>query len=110
MNQLTFGDIPERGVRGILSSHQHAEDDAPGWTEMAASALRDFALDCETFTIEEARASVTARVGEPEELRAWGAVTLYAQRRKWIEKTGAYRSAVSSNGSPKPVYRAGASA
>jgi len=109
--QRTFADLSgptAAGQRGIDSAHRHAEADAPGWTEEAAEALRKFARRTGAeFTIEEARADVTADVGEPDELRAWGAVTQMATRRQWIERTGRYRSAVSSHNSPKPVYRAG---
>lgn len=109
--QRTFADIrpgpTPAGEIGIASSHEHAETDEPGWTDRAVDALRAFARTAAEFTIEQARACLIDRVGEPDELRAWGAVTQAAQRRGFIERTGAYRPAISSNGSPKPVYRAG---
>lgn len=92
------------GEVGIASSAAHAEDDAPGWLERAVDALRRFAWTVPDFTIEEARAAM--HVDPPAELRAWGAVTQTAVRRGIIERTGGFRSAESSNGSPKPVYRA----
>lgn len=93
------------GEVGIARSQQSAEHSTPGWTEMAALCLCGYAQTHDTFTIEEARAAMS--VPEPPELRAWGSATQMAQRRGWIERTGTYRQATSSNGSEKPVYRRG---
>lgn len=93
------------GEVGIASSIEHAEHDSPGWLERAVDALASFARSTVEFTIEEARAGMA--IEAPAELRAWGAVTRAALRRKIIVPTGAYRSAQSSNGSPKAIYRRG---
>jgi len=108
---MSTGPTPA-GETGIARAQQHAERASPGWTETAAAALRAYALQVESFTIEEARHEVLLyrHVEEPPELRAWGAATQMAQRRQWIERTGQYRQASSSNGSEKPVYRRGARA
>lgn len=112
MNQLTFDSLPQgptpAGELGIARAREHAERVHAGWTSEAAQGLREYALRFADFTIDEARAYIA--VEEPPELRAWGAATQMAVRRKWIERTGAYRSAGSSNGSPKPVYTRGAKA
>ncbi len=98
----------DKGADGIDRSHRHAEADAPGWTETAALALGQFAQTVEDFTIDQARQSDVVRAaGEPDELRAWGAATQRATREKLIRRTERYRSADSSNGSPKPVYERG---
>lgn len=92
----------------IAMARDGAEREMNGWTEEAAQALREFSRTVANFTIEEARVHVADRVGEPSERRAWGAVALWATRRRWIERTGQFR--VDSYGSPKTVYRAGVNA
>lgn len=47
----------------------------------------------------------TGRVADPPDTRAWGAVFHAASRKGLIVKTGEYRAAVTSNGSPKPVWK-----
>lgn len=105
-----FGPTPA-GEIGIQRSHEHAERDEPGWTERAAAALFAFAKRTAPadFTIEQARAAVEPVVGAPVELRAWGAVTQRALRRRWIERVD-FRRTHSSNGTFMPTYRAGGAA
>lgn len=102
---ITTGPTPA-GLDGIERSRKHAEADSPGWTERAADALVVAVRNRGDATVDEVRNSVEALVGAPAEARAWGAATRFAMRRKWIEPTGSYRRAESSNGSAKPVYRA----
>lgn len=94
------------GIDGIERARKHAEADSPGWTENAATELAIVLRSRIDATIDEVRSVVETVVGSPEEGRAWGAATQLALRRKLIVPTGSYRRAESSNGSPKPVYRA----
>lgn len=92
---------------GIRRAQDHAEADAPGWTEEAAAFLREYARNCSgTFLCEQARAASKHWVPEPENGKAWGAAALYAMKRGWIVKAG-FGPASSSNGSPKTLFRAG---
>ena len=56
------------------------------------------------FTMEELRNHYT-ELPKPPDARAWGSVTRQAVACGIIVRTGGYRAAVSSNGSPKPLYR-----
>ena len=76
------------------------------WVEEAVSFVAIFATiaDHRDFTMEELRTSFTI-IPPPPDARAWGSVTRQAVARGIIVRTGGYRAAVSSNGSPKPLYR-----
>lgn len=99
-------DYKARAEQGIRSSAEHAEQDVPGWGEMALAAVLRFANSSQhPFTMEECRGVVTFYgLPDPPELRAWGAVTQNAIRQGIIIPTGQYARAQSSNGSPKPLY------
>ena len=80
------------------------------WVEEALCLVRLYAASefTELFTIEQARNwMVPAVLRAPHDARAWGTVTRLAVSRGIIIRTGGYRAAVSSNGSPKPLYRKG---
>lgn len=87
----------------------------PEWCAKACDALRKFAAaqgDGVLFTLELARGVIELQrsVPEPVDRRAWGQATLMAVRREYIERTKTYHPAVSSNGTAKVCYRAGAKA
>lgn len=91
----------------------HAAGDAAArkagseWVEDTLSTLalkvRFYDHDTE-FTMEEARNTLGSFL-PVHDRRAWGPVTRQAVARGIIVRTGGYRAAVSSNGSPKPLYR-----
>jgi hypothetical protein len=97
-----------RAETGMDRAQQRAEKNAPGWTDLAIARLRTYAESIypRGFTMEQARAALAGVVPEPAELRSWGAVTVGARRQRFIEETGQYLPAASSNGSPKREYRA----
>lgn len=103
----------QRADRGIKSSAQHAEQDAPGWQEDAMHYLRWFCRlmarrTCNQFHIEAFRQWAASKgLKQPEELRSYGALTQRAIREKLIHPTGLYARAVSSNLSPKMIYQPG---
>lgn len=110
MNQLTLDLSRMRGDVGAERAASRAERTQPGWIDRAAEAVRGFAVGSGpfAFTIEEARASFQAPEGV--DLRAWGHVTRRAVQLGYIEPTGDYAPAASSNGSPKRLYRKGKAA
>jgi len=103
--QLDLVDACERRDDGIRRAKEHAESDAPGWTEAAAAYLREYARQTcgEPFLVENA--IEVYRGARPANKRAWGAATQLAARRGWIVKAG-YALARSSNQSPKCTWRA----
>jgi hypothetical protein len=106
-----FQQAARRRDAGIASAARHAEQDAPGWVELAALEIHRYASSVfpQDFTIEEARAAIEHKLPKPSELRAWGGVTKLCKARAYIEAVeGVWRCAASSNGSPKQAYRAGA--
>lgn len=76
------------------------------WVENAITSVRWYAGFTwpKDFTMEELRTSLIF-LDAPPDARAWGSVTRQAVARGIIVRTGGYRAAVSSNGSPKPLYR-----
>lgn len=103
-----------RGEQGIERAAEHAERVLPGWCDRAAEAVRQALqrtrMD-DAFTIEQVRGAIaTADLlpEDPPDGRAWGHVTRRAVKLGYVERLpGQYRAAVSSNGSPKPLYRKG---
>lgn len=105
--------------KGINSSAQHAEQDVPGWGDMALTMVRWFAKvrakEWEKedpywvdpgWTMEECRIWATAHdLPAPPDARAWGAVTRRALSEKLIVPTGGYRATAASNGSVRALYR-----
>jgi hypothetical protein len=110
MNQLAidFVSAYERRDTGMQRATDRVEREAPGWTEQAIEALRKFAAEAdEPFIMEQARAVIGPQLPQPKELRSWGSVTQTAIKRGILVPTGRTQIAASSNGSPKPEYRAG---
>jgi hypothetical protein len=91
---------------GIASSAEHAESDAPGWSQRAYQAISGSRiLAMGTWTMEEARTIIYAYgLDKPAEERAFGAVTQRLLRDGIIEPVG-YAKAASSHGSAKRTYR-----
>lgn len=96
--------ITPAGETGMHQAADHAERVEPGWADGAFAALCDFVRDnAAPFTIEEMRARVL--VASPTDERAWGGVVMRASRAGVIVRAG-FAPAVSSHGSPKPLWRA----
>jgi hypothetical protein len=116
--QMTFPDrvmLPAARARadvGIAQAADATERHDTGWCMGACERLRLFAkVQSGMFTIELARLAFEKTLPAPNDLRSWGAVTRMATSRGFIERVkGQYFPAASSNGSEKPVYRAGANA
>ena len=90
---------------GMARAQEHAEADQPGWTEAAATFLRDYAQTVAgPFLVEQARTASKHRVALPENTKAWGPAAVLAVKRGWSVKAG-YGPASSSNGSPKTLFR-----
>lgn len=100
-----------RADRGIKSSAQHAEQDAPGWQDDAMHYLRWYTRlmarrTCNQFHIEAFRQWAASKgLKQPDELRSYGALTRRAIAEGVITPTGLYARAVSSNLSPKMIYQ-----
>ena len=95
----------DRGHQGARIAADKADSLAPGWVVAAAHQIFIYAVQAtEPFTIEQAREHCMP-TPEGADARSWGHVTRLAVRRGWIEPTGAYAPAASSNGSPKRLYR-----
>lgn len=107
---LDFRGARAAGDLGVERAAFKAERLAPGWVDRAAEDVRHYArhTDCD-FTIEQARSMMTG-LPDGADGRSWGAVTRRAVALGYIERTGAYAPAASSNGSAKPLYRRGRSA
>lgn len=108
MNQLAldWDQATLRRDQGIQSSADHADADEEGWTRQALGMLVAFASEQkEPFLIEKARAwAIEHGLPQPDEQRAWGAVTRMAIARGRIEKVGS-AEAMSSNRSLKHTWR-----
>jgi len=109
----TAGEARQAANLGIASSAEHAESDAPGWSDTVLQWLQGWAHESRVtpFTMEEFRIACEAfGMPAPTESRAYGSVTRAALRLCLIEKTGGYAPARSSNLSAKPLYRRGPNA
>jgi len=103
MKQLELG--LERGHEAAQAAAEKADEIEPGWIETAASQLYSYALsNPNSFTIDRARKECMP-TPEGADARSWGHVTRLAVKRGWIEPTGGYAPAASSNGTPKRLYR-----
>lgn len=110
---LNFEAARSRGDLGAERAANKAERAAPGWIDAAAERVRDFTRHnllgmTGEFTVETARewaASMGFKAPDGADARAWGHVTRLAVRLGYIEPTGGYAPAASSNGSPKRLYR-----
>lgn len=109
MHQLTFNEARQAALEGMQRAADHANLTRAQWTTLALEKLAA-RVRCRapssTFIIEEVRAEIVD-LPEPPDLRAWGAVTLAAIRRKIVERTEGTKPARSSHLSPKPAYRRG---
>lgn len=97
-----------RANAAILAVAAKAERKNAGWVELALAELGEYARAATgAFTIEQARAAIEDKVPKPHDRRAWGQVTRMARAKGVIVQQEGYAPAASSNGSPKPLYRAG---
>lgn len=109
MTSAAITEAQTRAEIGMERAAQHADRVDPGWCERALQALTEFARGQEgAFTIETARFVLTANGLPPApEERAWGYVTRAASKAGVIVMTDRMAKAVTSNGSPKPLWRRG---
>jgi hypothetical protein len=91
-----------RAEVGMTRAATKAERVSDGWNERALEAVRQFALEHETFLAEDVRKLCPTPAGADG--RAWGAVIQAAKRNGWIRAGGA-ASALSSNGSLKVLWK-----
>ncbi|MCA0214757.1 MAG: hypothetical protein LCH79_16460 [Proteobacteria bacterium] len=104
---MSFEQARDRGALGMERAAARADRKNPGWTEQAADKLLAQVQTIphkQEFTIEAVRLVIEPDLPPPPDKRAWGQVTQAALRRLWILKTGHFAPALSSNGSPKPLY------
>lgn len=96
-----------RANAAILAVAEKADRKSAGWVQAALVELGAYARSagCD-FTMEQARTAIQGALPKPHDLRAWGQVTREARAKSLIVQIG-YAPAASSNGSPKPLYRAG---
>lgn len=84
------------------------ESVSDAWVGLATEALRIFYRDhIATTTVEAARVQIASTLPVPDDLRWWGPATRRALRLKFIEPSGEFAPAASSNCAPKAKYRAG---
>lgn len=95
----------ERGEVGAARAADKAERLDVGWINQATDALIKFYRDNPgEHMIEQARIDCPP-LPDGADARAWGYITRRALRLGFIEKTGRFAPAKTSNGSPKPLYR-----
>lgn len=100
----------KRGHERAKQAADKAERQVAEWTRKMAELVLHIAGDIpDDFTIEDVR-SFCPPMPKGTDARAWGHVTRLALKLGYIERTGRYAPATSSNGSPKPLYRIGAAA
>lgn len=107
---LSLDQARDRGAAGMLRAADRNERKNAGWPTMALQALVMWVKAQEPrseFTMEDCRLSIEGQLTAPTDRRAWGAVTQAAIRARFIEATGLFAPAKSSNASPKPMYRRG---
>lgn len=93
-----------RADDGVQRAGDHADSEEPGWTDIAADEIREYAQQASGgFLIEDVVAN--SRAGTPPDGRAWGAATRKAVKAGWIVRIG-YAPANSSNRSPKCLWAA----
>lgn len=104
MTQLAI-DFAKARDDGIQRAHDHAEEDSPGWSDVALAFLRGHAMKHEHFLTEDViEAGKTWGLLEPPDRRAWGHVVRKAVREGIIERDG-YAPAKTSHFSPKPRWK-----
>jgi hypothetical protein len=112
MNQipLSLEQARDRGAAGMVRSAERNERKNAGWPTLALQAVVTWVRaqpPKAEFTMEDCRIAIEDDLAAPTDRRAWGAVTQTAIRAMYIERTGGFAPAVSSNASPKPLYRRG---
>lgn len=107
MNIQSMADALRARDDGMIRASEHAEMDAPGWSDRAYDAVCCNGLLAKElwWTIDYARQWLYAcGLDQASSERAWGALTQRLLKDGKIERVGFERSA-SSRGSYKPTYR-----
>jgi hypothetical protein len=99
MTQLTFDEARAARRSALSRVESHADRE---WLDAAFAALRGYLERNETFHCDD---FWTLGIERPHESRALGAVIVRAARAGLMSKTGEYRLSVSSNLSPKPLWK-----
>lgn len=76
--ELNVAEGERRRDVGMKSSADHAEQDAPGWNELAVAAIRAHAATNLYFTTEDVRAA-SPHVPPPVTPQAWGSAVRAAR-------------------------------
>lgn len=100
----------ERADAGIAQAADATERRIEGWCELACATLRTYAKRQKgaIFTVEIARMAISKKLPPPHDLRAWGRAVRMADARGFIVRVPHhYFPAISSHGSPKPVWKTG---
>lgn len=104
--QMNFTAAKAARDKGHAAGDACARKAGSEWVEQAVEYVAHYCTRVNPwpFTMDELR-STANDLAAPHDARAWGTVTRQAVARGIIVRTGGYRAAVSSNGSPKPLYR-----
>jgi hypothetical protein len=102
MKKLNMKLARSRADLGSLRAGTRAEVLSPGWTYLAALAIRNHAKGRKPFRIEQVALNYPDK---PPDGRAWGHAARAAQRNGWIRRVG-YAPAATSHGSPKCLWEA----
>lgn len=102
---MDYSTLTDARARGELGAARAANRAGEGWKIAALAAVEAYCIahPGETFMAEQIREWAT-HVPPPPDGRAWGHVMQAARRYGIIEAAG-YAPAVSSNGSPKVLWR-----
>lgn len=90
---------------GMQRSTDHADGDAPGWSDDALAFLKQYAEAHDQFVgwYVTKHAELSGKVAAPPTKKAWGSIFTKAQRLGWIEKNG-YRQDPNRHANPCPVW------
>lgn len=103
---IDFTAAERRRDEGIQRAAEHADNESPGWTDVALLYLKQFLVNTSgPFLAEDvvAAAKVWGLI-EPPDGRAWGHVMRRAAKLGLVVKAG-YAPAKTSNCSPKVLWR-----
>jgi hypothetical protein len=105
MDDLLTLSARELAEKGIEESHEHAEEESPGWTERAIEQFREYARTHEWFLTEDVREAATnAGFEEAPDKGAWGKVAKLAAKQGICHARGR-RSAKSPGSHGKKMVR-----
>lgn len=98
MNQLAF-DLAEKWAKLAAAKADRVES---GWTDKALEAFRRYAMAHRFFTTEDV-VLANPNLPAPGDKRAWGAVTMKAQRLGFVRSTDQLARARSPHAHKRPL-------